>query len=95
MKSKSLNVKKVAIKDVVKESKEINEVKSINFMKIVAQDHPDCGEDYALQLWYKTYKDAFAKCTSKTLDEDLETAHLVINEKHYIVNIRTGKINLI
>lgn len=84
------HIKKVSIKDTVKEKS--FEQKDINLMAVISQPHPERGEDYALQLWYKTYKNIFAKCTDKSLDEDMETARLVINDKTYIVNIRTAKI---
>jgi hypothetical protein len=84
------SIKKVSMKDAIKEKS--FEKKDINLMAIVSEKYPECGEDYALQLWYKTYKNIFAKCTDKSIDEDLETARLVINEKTYIVNIRTASI---
>jgi len=90
------DVKKIALKDVVRHTKETKEfreyIKPINIMDLINQSHPENGEDYALQLWYKTYHNVFAKCTEKTLDDDLETAHLVIDKKHYVVNIRTCRI---
>lgn len=64
----------------------------IDFRGIIAQKYPLNGEDYAIQLWHKTYHNAFAKCTEKYLDDDNENAYLVINSKGYSVNIRTGKI---
>lgn len=85
-------VKKVTIKEAIKEK---NEKKDINVLDILSQKYPERGEDYAIQLWYKTYKNLFAKCTEKYLDEDMETARLVINEKTYIVNIRTASIVLL
>lgn len=81
--------KKVAPKEF-KEKQEYK--KDINLLQIVSQKYPETGEDYALQLWHKTYHDSFAKCTEKVMDYDMETAHLTINAQHYVVNIRTGKI---
>lgn len=89
---KEKSIKKVSIKDVVKDTKE---KKDINMMDIINLKYPECGEDYAIQLWFKTYHNVFAKCSAKSLDEDMETAHLVIDGKNYIVNIRTSKITLI
>ncbi len=93
------SIKKVMVKDVIKNNKEyqkdMREYRNINIMDIISQQYPENGEDYALQLWYKTYHNVFAKCTEKSLEDDLETAHLVIDNKHYIVNIRTFKITLI
>lgn len=86
-------VKKITIKEAIKEQNVKKE--EINLMDIISKKYPETGEDYALQLWYKTYKNVFAKCTEKNLDEDMETAHLVIDNKTYIVNIRNAKIVLL
>ncbi len=86
-------VKKITIKEAIKEQNERKE--DINMMDIISKKYPETGEDYALQLWYKTYKNVFAKCTEKHLDEDMETAQLVIDNKTYIVNIRNAKIVLL
>jgi hypothetical protein len=71
---------------------EKNTKSEIDFRGIITQKYPLNGEDYAIQLWHKTYHNAFARCTEKYLDDDNENAYLVINLKGYSVNIRTGKI---
>jgi hypothetical protein len=66
---------------------------AIDVMAILAQRHPEKGEDYAIQLWCKSNKhNPFFKVQSKQLDEDMETATLVVNNQAYKVNIRTGII---
>lgn len=71
----------------------------IDVMAILAQRHPEKGEDYAIQLWFRSNKhNPFFKVQSKQLDMDIESATfmelstLVVNNQMYKVNIRTGVI---
>ena len=67
----------------------------IDVMAILAEKYPMNGEDYAIQLFYKSNRNPFMKVTAKCLDEDQETGHLEINGNRYKVNIRTAKITSI
>jgi hypothetical protein len=70
----------------------------IDVMPILADPHPMNGEDYALQLFYKSkenHRNLNIQCTHKSLNQDNETATLVVNQKRYEVNIRTGIISLL
>ena len=69
--------------------------KEINVMAILADPYPRNGEDYAMQLFYRSKqnrRNPFFTCHEKRLDNDNETAHLMINGSKYQINIRTGSI---
>ena len=64
----------------------------IDVMAILADPHPQNGEDYAIQLWYRTHRNPRFTVTSKSIDADQEVASLVINGNRLLINIRTGKV---
>lgn len=70
---------------------------NINVMAILADHHPMNGEDYAIQLFYRSKenrRNPFFTCTEKKMESDNETAHITVNSNRYQVNIRTGQINI-
>lgn len=88
--------RKTSNKEVVQREESHAHENKINTFSILADPHPRNGEDYAIQLFYKTYKNGYQKSnmrvTEKRLDEDMETAHITVNDVQYTVNIRSGKI---
>ena len=97
---KTTGIRRTSTKEATKRSEVVSEQSvqeqtKIDVMAILAEKYPMNGEDYAIQLFYKTNRNAFMKVTAKCMDEDQETAHLEINGNRYKVNIRTAKISKI
>ncbi len=95
---KSSAPRRTSTKEAVERSVPPREMREkVNVMALLADMYPRNGEDYAVHLFYRSKenrRNPFFSCTSKFLDSDNETAHLVINDNKYVVNIRTGVIRL-
>jgi hypothetical protein len=93
----NIHPKKTSMKEVSHREEEFIpqpriDTTQINTMAILADPYPKNGEDYAVQLFYKTYRNPHIRVTEKSLSDDLETANITVNDTKYTVNIRTGKI---
>lgn len=66
-------------------------------MRILADPHPQNGADYAIHLWYRAHghNPRFTVTDKVFNDEDRETVRLMVDNKLWSVNIRTGKIEKI
>jgi len=74
-----------------------NKYERANVMKILADQYPADGADYAIHLWYKSHgHNPRFKVTDKSFNtEDMETAMLVINDQRWEINIRTAAMKQI
>ena len=69
-----------------------NKYERVNVMKIVADQYPADGADYAIHLWYKAHgHNPRIRITERSFNtNDMETAMLNVNDERWEVNIRTG-----
>lgn len=95
--NKSQGPRRTSTKEAVERSVPVRESREkVNVMEILADPYPRNGEDYAIHLFHRSKenrRNVFFTCTGKSMDNDNETAHLIINDNRYQVNIKTGVIN--
>src|SRR5271154_1257854 len=93
-KQKSFTPKRTSTKEAVERTEKPEPRQAnINVMEILANYHPERGEDYAIHVFYRSKRrNPFAICSYKAISENNEDATIIMDNVRYGVNIRTGVI---